>query len=204
MNRASIGSDNGLSPDRRQAIIWPNAGILLLLTMGINFSEILVEINTFSFTKMHLKISSVKWPLFRLGLNVLRTTRCWAIFSSSPRENSLSHYPWAPHDDVIKWKHFPNYWPFVRGIHRSPVNSPQQRPVTRNFDFSLICTWTNEWVNNRHAGDLRRHRAHYNVTVMEHIVQFSFTVMSWACFTFSFFVTGSPLAKSTTIGAQLA
>ena len=38
------------------------------------------------------------------------------------------------HDDVIKWEHFPRYWPFVRGIHRSPVNSPSQRPVTRSFD----------------------------------------------------------------------
>ena len=38
------------------------------------------------------------------------------------------------HDDVIKWKRFPRNWPFVRGIHRSPVNSPQKRPVTRSFD----------------------------------------------------------------------
>ena len=38
------------------------------------------------------------------------------------------------HDDVIKWKHFPRYWPFVRGMHRSPVNSPAQRPLTRIFD----------------------------------------------------------------------
>ena len=44
------------------------------------------------------------------------------------------------HDDVIKWKHFPRYWPFVRGIHRSPVNSPAQRPVTRSFDvFFDLC-----------------------------------------------------------------
>ena len=43
-------------------------------------------------------------------------------------------YQWLPsHDDVIKWKHFPRYWPFVRGIHRSPVNSPHKRPVTRSF-----------------------------------------------------------------------
>ena len=40
------------------------------------------------------------------------------------------------HDDAIKWKHFPRYWPFVRGIHRSPVTSPQ-RPVTRSFDVSF-------------------------------------------------------------------
>ena len=41
---------------------------------------------------------------------------------------------WSKHDDVIKWKHFPRYWPFVRGIHRSPVNFPTQRPVTRRSD----------------------------------------------------------------------
>ena len=67
-----IGSDNGLLPGQRQAIIWTNAGILLIGPLGINFSEILIEINTFSFNKMHLKISSAKWRLFLLGLNVLR------------------------------------------------------------------------------------------------------------------------------------
>ena len=58
-----IGSDNGLSPDRRHAIIWTNAGILLIWTLGTNFSEILSEIHTFSFKKMHLKMSSAKWHL---------------------------------------------------------------------------------------------------------------------------------------------
>ena len=66
-----IGSDNGLSPGRRQAIIWTNAGILLIRTLGTNFSEILGEINSFSFSKMHLKMSSAKWRLFGLGLNEL-------------------------------------------------------------------------------------------------------------------------------------
>ena len=66
-----IGSDNGLSPSRRQAIIWTNAGILLIRPSGANFREILIEINTFSFTKMHLKMSSGKWRPFCLGLNEL-------------------------------------------------------------------------------------------------------------------------------------
>ena len=56
-----IGSDNGLSPVRRQAIIWTNAGILLIRPSGTNFSEILIEIDVFSFKKMHLKMSSAKW-----------------------------------------------------------------------------------------------------------------------------------------------
>ena len=70
------------------------------------------------------------------------------------------------HDDVIKWKHFPRYWPFVRGIHRSPVNSPHKGQWRGALVFSLICAWINGWVNNREAGDSRRHRAHYDVIVM--------------------------------------
>ena len=67
-----ISSDNGLSPGRRQAIIWTNAGILLIGSSGTNFSEILIEILTFSFKKMRLKVSSAKWRPFCLGLNVLK------------------------------------------------------------------------------------------------------------------------------------
>ena len=70
------------------------------------------------------------------------------------------------HGDVTKWKHFPRYWPFVRGIHRSPVNSPHKCQWRRALMYSLICAWINGWVNNREAGDLRRHRARYDVTVM--------------------------------------
>ena len=57
------------------------------------------------------------------------------------------------HDDVIKWKHFPRYWPFVRGIHRSPVNSPHKGQWRGALMFSLICAWINGWVNNRETGD---------------------------------------------------
>ena len=67
-----IGSDNGLSPERRQAIIWANAGILLIGPLGTNFSENLIEIQTFSLKKIRLKMSSVKCCSFRLGLNVLK------------------------------------------------------------------------------------------------------------------------------------
>ena len=73
----SIGSDNGLSPGRRQAIIWTNAGILLIGPLGTNFNEILIEIHPFSFTKMHLKISSAKWRPFCLGHNVLNCFYLW-------------------------------------------------------------------------------------------------------------------------------
>ena len=70
------------------------------------------------------------------------------------------------HDDVIKWKHFPRYWPFVWGIHRSPVNSPHKGQWRGAVIFSFICAWINGWVNNRTAGDLRRHRTHCDVIVM--------------------------------------
>ena len=69
-------------------------------------------------------------------------------------------------DDVIKWKHFLRYWPFVPGNHRSPVNSTHKGQWRGALVFSMICAWINGWVNNREAGDLRRHRAHYDVTVM--------------------------------------
>ena len=66
-----IGSDNSLSPGRRQAFIWTNAGILLIEPLGTNFNEIWIAIETFSFKNMHLKISTAKWRPFCLGLNVL-------------------------------------------------------------------------------------------------------------------------------------
>ena len=67
----SIGSDNVLSPGRCQAIIWTNAGILLLGPWGSNFSESLIGILTFPFKKMPLNVSSAKWRPCCLGLNVL-------------------------------------------------------------------------------------------------------------------------------------
>ena len=70
------------------------------------------------------------------------------------------------HDDVIKRIHFPRYWPFVRGIHRLPVNSLHKSQWRGALIFSLICPWITSWVNNREYGDLRRHLAHYDVTVM--------------------------------------
>ena len=66
-----IGSDNGLSPDRRQAIIWTNAGILSIGPLGTKLSEILIAIHIFSFNKMHLKMPYGKWRPCCLGLNVL-------------------------------------------------------------------------------------------------------------------------------------
>ena len=79
----------------------------------------------------------------------------------------MSYYiPCKAHYDVIKWNHFTRYRPLVRGIHRSPVNSPDKCQWCGALMFSLNCAWINGWVNKREAGDLGRHRAHYDVTVM--------------------------------------
>ena len=91
-----IGSDNGLSPGRRQAIIWTNVGILLIGPLGTNFSEILFGIQTYSFKKMHLKMSSAKWHPFCLGLNVLMLV-LWLRVPPGPRQpwhcNLLMNWP---------------------------------------------------------------------------------------------------------------
>ena len=70
------------------------------------------------------------------------------------------------HDDVIKWKHFPHYWQFVRGIHLSSVNFPHKGRWCRALTFSLIFAWINCWVNNREAANLRGRHAHHDITVM--------------------------------------
>ena len=160
---------------------------------------------------MHLKVSSVKWQPFCLGLNGLTwrdfpwsiewsvnemlLNNNWLWFyvingsdslniwcnnkltnglTCNDNNDSLSSVGWpnthqleiVSHDDVIKWKHFPRYWPFVREIHRSPVNFPHKGQWRGALMFTLICAQMNGWVNNREAGDLRRYRVHYDVIVM--------------------------------------
>ena len=73
------------------------------------------------------------------ALNFLRNTQI---------KHSIAR-PWNSHEDVIKWKHFLRYWPFVRGIHRSPVNSPHKGQWRGALMFSLICAWINGWVMPR-------------------------------------------------------
>ena len=90
----------------------------------------------------------------------------FGILQYTPKIYTRFTFCCAFHDDVIKWKHFPRYWPFVRGIHRSPVNSPHKGQWHGALMFSLICVWINDKVNNREAGDLRRYHSHYDVIVM--------------------------------------
>ena len=88
----------------------------------------------------------------------------WSILSAA----ALSPSVVKPliHDDVIKWKHFPRNWPFVREIHRSPVNFPHKGQWRGALMFSLIYARINDSVNNHEAGDLRRQHGHYDVIVM--------------------------------------
>ena len=108
---------------------------------------------------------------------------CWVVIAVSIRSSPQTYVCFLPknledrknlpgitihmlHDDAIKWKHFLRYWPFVREIHRSPVNSPHKGQKRGALMFSLICAWINGWVNNREAANLTRHCAHYGVIIM--------------------------------------
>ena len=99
-----------------------------------------------------------------ISANKLKLTRypyIWKGWQSMMVQHSSTH-----HDDVIKWNHFSRHWPFVRGIHRSPVNSPHKGQWRGTFMFSLICGRINGWVNSDEAGDLRRHWANYDIIVI--------------------------------------
>ena len=108
-----IGSDNDLSPGWRQAIIWTNAGILLIGPLGTNFGENLIEIYTFSFRQMHLKMSSGKLSPFCLGLNVLIQQNIlenavwkWWLFCSGP---IYVNHTWI---SVVRFSHIT-----IAGVH---------------------------------------------------------------------------------------
>ena len=94
----------------------------------------------------------------------------------------LSQFHWRQtitwNNDVIKWKHFPRNWPFVREIHRSPVNFPHKGQWRGALMFSLIYAWINDWVNNREAGDLRRQHDHCDVIVMETMTKFNYACVT--------------------------
>ena len=131
-NLTIIGSDNGLSPGRRQAITWTNVGILLIGPLGTNFNEMLIEINTFSFKKIHLKMSSGKWRPFCLYLNVLKMTLYVLILDKKQRKydpsqrifwRNLRNTGLTLHLLEIRWtiEMFVNYWYFIHRIWFSNV-----------------------------------------------------------------------------------
>ena len=101
-----------------------------------------------------------------------RNTKVLSSQRPKPWHKSLLNIFWYGvkvlyiHDDVIKWKHFPRYWPSVQEIHRSPVNSLHKGQWRGILMFSLICARIHGWVNNCETDDLRRYRTHCDVIVM--------------------------------------
>ena len=120
-----------------------------------NNAFVYILLYAFNFEYQNLHSSSVI-----LHVRVALKSQCLFVLGVKPFPVNQN-----VHDDVIKWKHFPRHWLFVRGVHWSPVNSPNKGQWRGALMFSLICVWINGWVNNREVGDLIRHRAHYDVIV---------------------------------------
>ena len=119
-------------------------------------------------TNYHQKQSTRAMEIHRYSL----IKSVYFLHFSFSRAALGKHWKIVPGCDELSWwrhqmENFQRYWPFVRGIHRYPVNSPHKGQWRRALMFSLICARVNGWVNNGEAGDLRRNRAHYGVTVMD-------------------------------------
>ena len=181
------------------AFLMPKPHLIGWVIIGCNKKPRKTKRNTiFLVMKMHRKVSSAKWRPFCPRVFYLQSTK----FSSPPK--GACHLTFihvativmlCRHDDVIKWKHFPRYRPFVRGIHLSLVNSPHKGQWRGVLVFSLICVWTNGWVNNRDADDLRRHRIHYDVIILVLIKRLQLICRSR--------VSGMSLSDSTSILGSL-
>ena len=129
--------------------------------------------------------------LFQPSLNkfiLFPSSYLFRITDGNPSVDSVTDGFPLTHDDVIKWKHFPRNWPFVREIHRSPVNFPHKGQWRGALMFSLNYAWINDWVNNREAGDLRRQHGHYDVIVMKGSwcrKRFPVLTSSWSIYLYS-------------------
>ena len=140
-----IGSDNGLSPGRRQGIIWTSAGILLIGPLGTNFSEIAIGIQTFSFKKIHLKMSSGKgWP-FCLGLNVLINTRAYQQISLV-----FSYYIFS-----LVCRVYPDIWPYCLSCLSRHMIS-----CTLKFLINVALIWIYEFMYNKVSN-----KCHFNPNI---------------------------------------
>ena len=151
--------------------------------------RLIISVYLFSFSEIHV------WIIYVQKIGPQRMMKChtdscylslyirtWSMHVVTMKSNEITSLHTlistefiAQHDDVIKWKHFPRSWPFVRGIHRSTVNSPHKGQWRGALMFSLISTWINAWVNNHKSGKLRRHHGHYDVTVINmHVMTMKF------------------------------
>ena len=146
------GSDNGLAPGRRQAIIWTNAGILLIGPLGTNLSENLIEILTFSFTKMRLKVSSAKWRPFCLGFNELTDDKSTLFQVMAWYCQATSHY-------------LRQCWP----KSMSPFGITRPQCVSYNWSASYThwmwpATWSILCVDRVYVGNMLAITRWFNVT----------------------------------------
>ena len=131
----------------------PNTGLLVIGPLGTNFSEIWIKIQRFPHKKLNLKMS-----LSKLRQSVQAAPNCYA-----------QTFVWIKWDEFMMTSSNGNIFRVTGplcGEFTGPGEFLAQRPVTRSFDVSLICARINDWANNREAGDLRRHRGHYDVNVM--------------------------------------
>ena len=117
-----------------------NATVLTTTDVRTHVSQICIQ-SLRDKVPEYIRLITEKWEL-RLRPNMVPNLK-----------NNEMFYETQPlHDDVIKWKHFPRNWPFVRGIHRSPMNSPYKGQWRGALMFSLIWDWINGWLNSRKAG----------------------------------------------------
>ena len=103
--------------------------------------------------------TNCKYKCYKLHVNMCDSCHNNSWYSSTAANGYCGANHMLPtlrfHDDVIRWKQFPHYYLFLRGIHRSPVNFPHKGQWRQTLMFSLIWAWINHWVNNCEAGDLR-------------------------------------------------
>ena len=145
-------SYNGLSLVRRRPIIWANAGLLLIEYLQTNFSKIWIQIRQFSSKTIKVMISSAKWRALGLGPILLMAT-----FNSHAMMCMMT----SSNGNIFR----------VTGPLCREFTGQRWIPCTKASATELWCflwsaPWINRWVKNREAGDLRRYRAHYDLTVM--------------------------------------
>ena len=144
----------------------------------ISFKHLLLLIyNYSSHTRLKLRPANERRHYF-VTMSLIVWAQLWYIRleMADDMKNALSRtkifaYVSLGHGYVIKWKHSPRYWPFVGEIHRSPVDSPHKGQWREALVISLIRVWTKVSANNWDVGDLRRHRANHDVTVMGCCIQ---------------------------------
>ena len=179
MNRVSISSDNGLSYSALSHYLnrcWVIVNCTLWNKLQWNFNQ---DTKLFIYENASENIvCDVAAILSRGGWVRRKFVEVMALWISTPvrktdwlflLSHALTSIHLCLHDHVIKWKHFPRYWPFVWGIHRAPMNSASKgmwRGALIFFFFFWSAPWINDSINNREAGNLRRHRAHCDVIVM--------------------------------------